>query len=182
MSKTIRIPVRPGVFILVDEDTWTEYLREGFSKSFSLDQNNGRHRYARTMAYLPDPARRPVAIALARLFVAIHARLSSGTLPSKGWTVRYRNGDHLDLRIENLEVVKAHGHRNSFYACWTVNARWDIAEAGGNPKDVFAERRRAYYRGRKKSRATHKPAIKRDPQPPVPPSPRPRRKARRGKP
>jgi hypothetical protein len=154
---------------------WNEYLRLGFSKRVSLDQNGGRHRYARTMAYLPDPSRRSVPLTLARLFVAIHARLSGETLPNKGWTVCYKNGDHLDLRIENLAVVPSRGHRNSFYASWTVNARWHIVEAGGDPKAVFAAKRRAF-------RAIHEAAIKRDPQPPVPPPPRPRKKARRGRP
>ena len=163
----------PG--ILVDAAIWREYLRLCFSKRVSLDQNGGRHRYARTMVNLPDPARRSVPIALARLFVAIHAQLSGETLPNKGWTVRYKNGDHLDLRIENLAVVPARGHRNSFHACWTVKARWKIAEAGGDPKAILAEKRRTF-------RATHKAGIKRDPQPPLPPSPRPRKKTRRGKP
>jgi len=162
----------PGV--LVDASIWSAYLRLGFSKFISLDQNGGRHRYARTMVYLPDPSRRAVPIALARLFVVIQARQSLTPMASKGWTVRYKNGDHLDLRIENLLVVKARKQRNSFYASWSVNARWDIADAKGDPKAVLAARRRHF-------RATHIAAIKRGPQAPLPPCPRPPKKPRGGK-
>jgi predicted RNA binding protein YcfA (HicA-like mRNA interferase family) len=176
-SRILRISVRkhPDVFIVVDADIWTEYLRQGFSKTFSLDKNDGRHRYARTMAYLPDPSLRSVPVALARLFVAIDALLSAKLLPNKGWTVHYQNGNHLDLRRKNLEVITASGHRNSFHASWTTKTRWDIAEAGGDPKAIFAAKRRLF-------RATHKATIKPDPQSAIPPSPRARKKARRGKP
>lgn len=176
------MPVRkhPDVCLFVSERIWRKYLRLGFSPSISLDRNGGGFRYARTMAWLPSPgARRPVAIALARIFVVIDARLSERALPNKGWTVSYRNGDHLDLRIENLVVVhqvaRSKGRRNSFYASWTVSARSKIVRAGGDPKAVLAAQRRAF-------RDTHKTAILDDPKPYCPPSPRPHKERRRGKP
>jgi hypothetical protein len=154
VSKTLRIPLRkhPGIFFLVDDNVWAEYLREGFSKNPGLDSNGSRHSYVRPMVWLPDPSwLRSIPIGLARIIVAIHAHLSGNHLASKGWTVRHKNGNHLDLRRINLEIVPAKGSRarNSYYAYWTVHERWKVAQAGGDPKGTFAEKRRHW-------RATHK--------------------------
>lgn len=152
MPKTLRIPLRkhPGLFFLVDDDHWAEYLRLGFSQNASLDSDGGRHTYVRTMAWLPDPSlRRSKSIALARIIVSIDAIRSGCALDPKGWTVRYKNDNRLDLRRKNLVVVPSTGQRNSYYAFWTVHARTKIAQAGGDPERVFAESRRAF-------RNTHK--------------------------
>ena len=184
MSKTIRIEVRLGVFFYADENVWIEYLRLGLSKRTSLDSNGSGCSYVRTMAWLPGPEQqRSKPVPLARIFPAIHARILGEKLEGKGWIVHYKNGDPLDLRIANLEVVSSKGEKNSFNASWTVNARWDIAVDGGDPNKVFAEKRRVY-------RATHATgsamASPRDLPPAPGPShkgkgPRGKNKSRRGK-
>lgn len=178
MTKVVRIPVRkhPGVFVVVDEYIWLEYLRLGFSPNISLDGNGGSYRYVRAMVWLPSPeARRSVAISLPRIFVAIYARITGKPLPHKGWTVRYQNSDRLDLSIGNLVAAPSKGQRNTFYASWTVHARMEITQTGGNPNAIFAAKRRTF-------RATHKAAIKGNLKAPVPPSPRPCKRRHRGEP
>lgn len=154
--KATRIPVHkhPGIYALVDEAAWKKYTELKFSESISLDSNGRGQFYPKTMAYLPDPTRRSVTMPLARILVAIHRKMCGLPLDGNGWTVRCKNGDRLDLRSENLEVVPARGQRNSFNACWAVNDRWRIFEAGGNPKEEI-RLARALHRAAKKC-ATHK--------------------------
>lgn len=177
-KKTLRIPLRKyrGGFLLVEEKVWSRYLKLGFSESVHIGPNGHGSCYPKVMAYRPDPSmRRPTTVPLARIVVAIIALMDSEKLDVKGWIVRPKNGDPLDLRRGNLQVVVSRGQKNSINASWIVNVCWDIAESGGDPKAIFAARRRVF-------RATHKAAIKGDPESSVPPSPRPRKTTHRGQP
>lgn len=136
-----------GAEFLVSPDRWDKHChRYGFRNPVSLDRDGKGNAYPRIMSPDPSGKRRARSTTLARLFVAerlVEEELAGGPkATAKGWIAHYKNGDHHDLRDENLGARPAMGHRNGIRAVWAVRKRARLVAEGLDPDAVFADRRR----------------------------------------
>ena len=81
---------RPGVFAIVDRDDFTTWTDQGHSTRWFFN-GTGQHKYVRTY----DPECAGGTVSVVRLMFQ----------PAQGRIVRYRNGNRLDLRRENIIVT-----------------------------------------------------------------------------
>lgn len=106
------------------------------------DKQNG---YVRQNALLPDGQthKHQIARLIAALMLLEEEQRTGKPAKAKGWTVRYRDGDRLNLTRANLEIVDAaEGRRsNSYKALWDVKERMRLVAEGKDPNAVFRARR-----------------------------------------
>jgi hypothetical protein len=145
------VPLPHDLVATFDLDVWEELMRLGISPRFNVRTNGIKHKrprwYLKVTALLPWPigGDSPTHQA-ARLVVALgfvdRGFLVAVWVRSKRWRVEHINGDHLDLRRENLRVLPAGDKRAGFYAVWDLRERRKLIAKGKDPNAVFAKRRR----------------------------------------